>query len=59
MSRAQAVIVCEGGRFLLRDLNSTNGTLVNGNPVAEMDLHAGDVIEMGEIQLEFQGGQVQ
>ena len=27
MSRAQAVIVCEGGRFILRDLNSTNGTL--------------------------------
>ena len=59
MSRSQAVIVCEGGRFLLRDLNSTNGTLVNGNPVDEMDLHAGDVIEMGEIQLEFLGGQVQ
>jgi len=59
MSRSQAVIVCETGRFVLRDLNSTNGTLVNGNPVEEIDLHAGDVIEMGEIQLEFLGGQVQ
>jgi Fe-S-cluster-containing hydrogenase component 2 len=59
MSRAQAVINCEGGRFVLCDLNSTNGTLVNGNPVVEMDLHAGDVIEMGEIQLEFLGGQAQ
>jgi len=53
MSRAQAVILCENGRFVLRDLNSTNGTLVNGNPVVEMDLQAGDVIEMGEMQLEF------
>jgi Fe-S-cluster-containing hydrogenase component 2/CRP-like cAMP-binding protein len=57
MSRAQALILCEGGRFLLRDLNSTNGTLLNGNAVTEMDLHAGDVIEMGEMQLEFIGGQ--
>ncbi|HEY2012198.1 MAG TPA: cyclic nucleotide-binding domain-containing protein [Bryobacteraceae bacterium] len=57
MSRAQAAIVCEGARFLLRDLNSTNGTLVNGNPVQEMELHPGDVIEMGEMQMEFLGGQ--
>jgi Fe-S-cluster-containing hydrogenase component 2 len=59
MSRAQAMVACEGGRFLLQDLNSTNGTLVNGNPVVEMELHPGDIIEMGEIQLEFLGGQVQ
>jgi CRP-like cAMP-binding protein len=57
MSRAQAVIECEGGRFLLRDLNSTNGTVVNGNPVTEIDLHPGDVIEMGEMTMEFVGGQ--
>jgi len=38
-------------------LNSTNGTLLNGNTVTEVDLQAGDVIEMGEIQLEFLGGQ--
>jgi CRP-like cAMP-binding protein/Pyruvate/2-oxoacid:ferredoxin oxidoreductase delta subunit len=59
MSRSQAVIVCEGSKFLLRDLNSTNGTLVNGNPVVEMALGPGDIIEMGEMQLEFMGGQVQ
>jgi ferredoxin len=57
MSRSQAKIECEGSRFLLRDLNSTNGTLVNGNAVTEIDLHPGDVIEMGEMQLEFMGGQ--
>jgi Fe-S-cluster-containing hydrogenase component 2 len=57
MSRAQAVITCEGSRFLLRDLNSTNGTLVNGNAVAEIELQAGDIIEMGEMKLEFLAGQ--
>ena len=59
MSRAQAVIICEGNRFVLRDLNSTNGTLLNSNAVTEIDLHPGDIIEMGEMQMEFVGGQVQ
>jgi Fe-S-cluster-containing hydrogenase component 2 len=56
MSRAQAVIECEGSRFVLRDLNSTNGTVVNGNPVSEVELQPGDLIEMGELQLEFVAG---
>ncbi|HXB73224.1 MAG TPA: cyclic nucleotide-binding domain-containing protein [Candidatus Acidoferrales bacterium] len=59
MSRTQAVILCELGRFVLRDLNSTNGTMVNANAVTEIDLHPGDIIEMGEMQMEFLGGQVQ
>ena len=59
MSRNQCVIECEGSRFVLKDLNSTNGTLVNGNSVTEIELHPGDVIELGEMQLEFVGGQVQ
>jgi hypothetical protein len=27
--------------------------------VTEIDLHPGDIIEMGEMQMEFVGGQVQ
>jgi CRP-like cAMP-binding protein/Fe-S-cluster-containing hydrogenase component 2 len=59
LSRSQAVIECQGSQFVLRDLNSTNGTLVNGNRITEILLHAGDVIEMGEIKMEFEGGQGQ
>jgi CRP-like cAMP-binding protein/Pyruvate/2-oxoacid:ferredoxin oxidoreductase delta subunit len=59
MSRAQAVVECEENRFLLRDLNSTNGTLVNGNLITEIELQPGDIIEMGLIRLEFLGGRVQ
>jgi pSer/pThr/pTyr-binding forkhead associated (FHA) protein len=59
MSRSQAVIVCEGSGFLLRDLNSTNGTMVNGQPVTEIQLQPGDVIELGEMQMEFLAGGVQ
>lgn len=56
MSRSQAVIICEESTFTLRDLNSTNGTLVNGQPVSEIQLRPGDVIEMGEMQMEFLAG---
>ena len=59
MSRAQATIICEGSGFLLRDLNSTNGTLVNGQAVSEIQLQPGDVIEMGEMQMEFLAGRLQ
>ena len=50
-------ILLRGTDVLVRDLNSTNGTLLNGNPVTEIDLHPGDIIEMGEMQMEFVGGQ--
>jgi CRP-like cAMP-binding protein/Fe-S-cluster-containing dehydrogenase component len=56
MSRNHAVIECDGPRFILKDLNSTNGTLVNGNAIAEIELHPGDVIDIGEIQVEFVAG---
>ena len=56
MSRSQAEIVCEGSGFLLRDLKSTNGTLVNGQPVSEVRLQPGDVIQLGEMEMEFLAG---
>ena len=59
MSRLHCSIVCENSRFLVRDNNSTNGTLVNGNPVSELDLRNGDVIEIGGQQMEFLAGKGQ
>ena len=59
MSRAQAArLRITNGRFIsAKDLNSTNGTFVNGNQVTEIELRSGDVIELGEMQLEFIAGQ--
>jgi pSer/pThr/pTyr-binding forkhead associated (FHA) protein len=37
-------------------LNSTNGTLVNGQAITEIQLQPGDVIELGEMQMEFLAG---
>jgi CRP-like cAMP-binding protein len=59
MSRVHCSIVCENNRFVLRDNNSTNGSLVNGNLVSEIELRNGDVIAIGEIELEFLTGQGQ
>jgi transcriptional regulator with GAF, ATPase, and Fis domain len=38
----------EDGRFSIKDLESRNGTLVNGNPVKEQYLHHGDEIATGD-----------
>jgi pSer/pThr/pTyr-binding forkhead associated (FHA) protein len=37
----------------LEDLGSTNGTLVNGNPIKKHILHSNDVIEIGKYKLKF------
>jgi DNA-binding NtrC family response regulator len=49
VSRRQAVLKNEGGRVLLRDLGSRNGTRVNGAVVQneERALVGGDVVELG------------
>lgn len=39
--------------FLLRDLESTNGTFLNGSRVKEAYLTPGDVIKMGNTAIEF------
>ncbi len=56
ISRVHCSINCENTRFRLRDLNSTNGTLVNGNAVKEIELRAGDVIQIGDLEVEFLQG---
>ena len=43
----------EGGHYRLRDLDSANGTLVNGRPVADAVLKAGDHITLGQTVLVY------
>jgi len=38
VSRQHAEVVCEGQRWTLRDLGSTNGTLVNGTPITSVEI---------------------
>jgi hypothetical protein len=52
-SRQHARINGGDGEFVLVDLGSTNGTLVNDQPVGERALDDGDRITIGETVLEF------
>ena len=48
LSRRHCVIRNENGQFRLQDLNSSNGTYVNGLPVTAHVLKCGDQIRAGE-----------
>ena len=54
VSRNHLEIEYTSDSFLLRDLNSTNGTYLNGNRVKEAYLAPGDVIKLGNTSIEFQ-----
>jgi Nif-specific regulatory protein len=47
LSRQHCVFVSRGGQFEIRDLESRNGTFVNGVPVHERALTDGDQIQIG------------
>lgn len=55
-SRQHARLTRRDGRFVLADLGSTNGTLVNEEPVQERMLEDGDRITIGATVLEFRSG---
>jgi len=46
-------IEVRSGVFWISDLGSTNGTLVNGEPVIEKELSDGDLIAIGQNQIRF------
>jgi pSer/pThr/pTyr-binding forkhead associated (FHA) protein len=53
MSSEHAAIEWSGGGFRVCDLGSTNGTFLNGRPVAAQDLASGDRIELGRHLLQL------
>src|SRR5579859_7826868 len=53
VSGEHAVIVTILSDSFLEDLGSTNGTVVNGNPVKKHFLQNNDVIELGKYKLKF------
>jgi ABC-type multidrug transport system ATPase subunit/pSer/pThr/pTyr-binding forkhead associated (FHA) protein len=47
VSRFHAKITRENGSFILKDLDSTNGTYVNGKQISERTLRVGDSVRIG------------
>jgi len=43
----------EGGRWWLHDNNSSNGSFVNGQRIADSPLNNGDTLQFGDVQVRF------
>ena len=54
VSRRHAELVRHGDGFVLRDLDSTNGSAVNGRRVRQADVKAGDLISLGTVTLRLE-----
>ena len=55
VSGEHAAFVLEGDTALVEDLNSTNGTYVNGRAVRRQALVHGDLVEIGKYKIRFVG----
>ena len=55
VSGEHAVLQMSGGDVTLEDLNSTNGTYLNGKAVKKQQLQNGDSIEIGKYKIKFVG----
>lgn len=53
VSGSHAVVRTIGNDSFLEDLDSTNGTMVNGKPIKKHILQHGDVIELGKYQIRY------
>ncbi len=53
VSKEHALIAQDGGRYLLRDLCSTNGTFANGKRIDEAPLDDGDIIHVAHWEFCF------
>jgi pSer/pThr/pTyr-binding forkhead associated (FHA) protein len=55
ISRHHAKIVRDGDRHTIVDLQSANGVRVNNEDYERIELHPGDMIELGHVKLRFVG----
>ncbi len=55
VSGEHAVILMSGSEVVLEDLNSTNGTYVNGKAIKKQALLNGDSIDVGKYKIKFIG----
>jgi pSer/pThr/pTyr-binding forkhead associated (FHA) protein len=53
VSRRHAIILPGQSGVRLLDESSSNGTLVNGRPIQQAELHPGDTISVGRFALRF------
>jgi predicted component of type VI protein secretion system len=47
-------VLLNGNAVVIKDLNSTNGTFINGNKITESTLKPGQVLRLGQIELRLE-----
>ena len=57
VSSHHAEFVLRGTEVLVRDLNSTNGTFINGERVTEATLKPGQILRLGTIEMRLESGE--
>jgi pSer/pThr/pTyr-binding forkhead associated (FHA) protein len=48
-------VVLRGDDVVVKDLNSTNGTYINGDKIVESPLKLGQILRLGQIELRLEG----
>jgi pSer/pThr/pTyr-binding forkhead associated (FHA) protein len=56
VSNRHCIFIRSGSDIVVRDLNSSNGTFVNGEAIAEVILLPGDMLQIGVVQMKFEPG---
>ena|SRR6266704_2105716 len=56
VSSHHAEILLRGNDVVIKDLNSTNGTFINGEKVAEAVLKPGQILRLGMIEMRLESG---
>src|ERR1700754_447608 len=56
ISGEHAVLHMIGGDVYLEDLNSTNGTYVNGRAIKKQALEHNDIVEVGKYKIRYMAG---
>lgn len=58
ISRKHCRLIRRGNEYFLQDLESSNGTFVNGSRIysEEKAIYDGDLIRMGRVELKFETG---
>ncbi len=59
VSRKHAEVARRGDSYVLKDLNSSNGTFLNGVQIGEQALRDGDSIRIGPYKLLYAAGRIQ
>src|SRR5437868_8768435 len=55
VSSHHAEIILRGNDVVIKDLNSTNGTFINGEKISESVLKPGQVLRFGTVELKLEG----